>query len=138
MSTAYLAAPIGRLSKITCNLAWALDRISRFKLRSYRLVDTEPGLLRLFARSRSIWVEARFGPAQPGQRCGAKTRRGTACQRSANKKNGRCRLHGRASTGAKTEEGRAWITAANPCHGKSTKDKVKKTSRERGQGTGDL
>ena len=54
----------------------------------------------------TIGVEWRFGPDWPGQRCGAKTRRGISCQRPANKKNGRCRLHGGASTGAKTEEGR--------------------------------
>ena len=48
-----------------------------------------------------IGLEWRFGPDWPVQRCGAKTRRGTGCQRPANKKNGRCRLHGGASTGAK-------------------------------------
>ncbi|MAB27197.1 MAG: hypothetical protein CL580_06015 [Alteromonadaceae bacterium] len=42
----------------------------------------------------TIGIEWRFGPDWPGQRCGAKTRQGTACQRPANKKNGRCRLHG--------------------------------------------
>ena len=36
----------------------------------------------------TIGIEWRFGPDWPGQRCGAKTRRGTACQRPANKKNG--------------------------------------------------
>ena len=41
---------------------------------------------------------------------------GTACQRPANKNNGRCRLHGGASTGVKTEEGRARISAANLRH----------------------
>jgi hypothetical protein len=61
----------------------------------------------------TIGIEWRFGPDWPRQRCGAKTRRGTACQCPANKKNGRCRLHGGASTGAKTEEGRARISAAN-------------------------
>ena len=40
----------------------------------------------------TIGIEWRFGPDWPGQRCGATTRRGTACQRPANKKNGRCRL----------------------------------------------
>ena len=57
-------------------------------------------------------IECRFGPDWPGQRCGTRTRQGTACQRQANKKNGRCRLHGGASTGAKTEGGRARISAA--------------------------
>ena len=37
----------------------------------------------------TIGIGWRFGPDWPGQRCGAKTRRGTACQRPANKKNGR-------------------------------------------------
>ena len=74
----------------------------------------------------TIGIEWRFGPDWPGQRCGAKTRRGTACQRPANKKNGRCRLHGGASTGAKTQEGRARISAANLRHGKFTKEKLEK------------
>ncbi len=72
----------------------------------------------------TIGIEWRFGPNWPGRRCGARTRQGTACQRPANKKNGRCRLHGGASTGAKTEEGLARISAANLRHGKFTKDKL--------------
>ena len=56
----------------------------------------------------AIGIEWRFGPDWPGQRCGAKTRRGTACQRPANKKNGRCRLHGGASTGARTADRGYW------------------------------
>jgi hypothetical protein len=35
-------------------------------------------------------------------------------------------LHGGASTGAKTKEGRARISAANLRHGKFTKDKLEK------------
>ncbi|MDA8649494.1 hypothetical protein N9M31_05750 [Alphaproteobacteria bacterium] len=69
----------------------------------------------------AIGIEWRFGPDWPGQRCGAKTRRGTACQRPANKKNGRCRLHGGASTGPKTAEGRARIAAAQFKHGNRSK-----------------
>ncbi len=38
-------------------------------------------------------------------RCGAKTRRGTSCQRKA-LRNGRCRNHGGMSTGPRTPEGR--------------------------------
>ena len=60
-----------------------------------------------------IGLDTRFGADWPGQRCRAKTRRGTACQRPANKKNGRCRLHGGASSGPRTEQGRAKIAAAN-------------------------
>ena len=74
----------------------------------------------------TIGIELRFGPDWPGQRCGAKTRRGTACQRPTKKKNGRCRLYGGASTGAKTKEGLARISAANLRYGKFTKDKLEK------------
>ena len=41
----------------------------------------------------------------PGERCGAKTRRGTSCQCKA-LSNGRCKLHGGKSTGPRTEEGK--------------------------------
>ena len=82
----------------------------------------------------TIGIEWRFGPHWPGQRCGAKTRRGTACQRPANKKNGRCRLHGGGSTGAKTEAGRARISAANLRHGKFTKDKLGKRRENAARG----
>ena len=74
----------------------------------------------------TIGVKWRFGADWPEQRCGAKTRQGTGCQRPANKKNGRCRLHGGASTGAKTLEGRERISQANLRHGKYTKDKLEK------------
>ena len=60
----------------------------------------------------------------PGKRCLAKTRRGTLCQRPAYKHNGRCRLHGGASTGARTPEGLQRISEANIKHGRQTKDKL--------------
>ena len=82
----------------------------------------------------TIGIEWRFGPDWPGQQCGAKTRRGTPCQRPANKKNGRCRLHGGASTGTKTKEGRARISAANLRHGKFTKDKLEKRKANAAKG----
>ena len=44
-------------------------------------------------------------------RCGARTRAGCPCKGPA-MKNGRCRMHGGASTGPKTPEGRARIAAA--------------------------
>jgi hypothetical protein len=44
-------------------------------------------------------------------RCGARTRRGTACQAPA-MRNGRCRLHGGLSTGPKTAAGIERIRAA--------------------------
>ena len=66
----------------------------------------------------------RFGANWPGERCGAKTRRGTECQRPAHKINGRCRLHGGASTGPLSAEGLKRISDANFRHGNSTKAKI--------------
>ena len=71
-----------------------------------------------------IGVHTRFGPNWPGIRCLAKTRRGTKCQRAAYKHNGRCRLHGRLSTGARTQRGLQRISEANLKHGRQTKDKL--------------
>ena len=50
-------------------------------------------------------------------RCGAKTRQGCPCKSPA-MKNGRCRMHGGASTGPRTPEGRARIAAARTKHGR--------------------
>jgi hypothetical protein len=63
----------------------------------------------------------RFGPDWPGQRCGAKTRKGTACQRPALIGKARCRLHGGLSTGPKTPEGKARIAAAHWKHGRRSR-----------------
>ena len=70
----------------------------------------------------AIGLATRFGPDWPGKRCLAKTRRGTECQRPAITGSGRCRLHGGRSTGPRTEEGRARISAANMKHGRKTKE----------------
>jgi hypothetical protein len=70
-------------------------------------------------------TEDRTGPLRNGNprgnpnlapRCGAKTRAGCPCQAPA-MANGRCRMHGGASTGPRTEAGRARIRAANTKHG---------------------
>ena len=74
----------------------------------------------------TIGVKWLFGPNWTGQRCGARTRCGTACLRPANKKNGRCRLHGGASTGPRTMDGLARISTSNLRHGEFTKDKLQK------------
>ena len=42
-----------------------------------------------------------FGPDWPGHRCGARTRRGTACLKPALSGKNRCQLHGGKSTGVK-------------------------------------
>jgi hypothetical protein len=56
--------------------------------------------------------------------CSAKTRSGGQCQRAGNPKNGRCHLHGGASTGPKTAEGRARIAAAQFKHGRRSKKAI--------------
>lgn len=65
------------------------------------------------------WLRNGGTPGNPDNapRCGAKTRRGTPC-RSAAMKNGRCRMHGGKSTGAKTAEGIERIRAARTKHGR--------------------
>ncbi|HXM22205.1 MAG TPA: HGGxSTG domain-containing protein [Terriglobales bacterium] len=50
-------------------------------------------------------------------RCGAKNRRGTSCQCPA-MPNGRCRLHGGLSTGARTAEGIERIRQTLTKHGR--------------------
>ena len=71
-----------------------------------------------------LGINTRFGPNWPGIRCLAKTRRGTECQRAAYKNNSRCRLHGGASTGARTPEGLKRISETNLRHGRQTKEKL--------------
>jgi hypothetical protein len=70
-------------------------------------------------------LEHRSGPLRNGNprgnpnlapRCGARTRAGCACRAPA-MKNERCRMHGGASTGPRTEAGRARIRAARTKHG---------------------
>ena len=62
-----------------------------------------------------------YGPNWQGQRCEARTRRGTPCQRPGNKISGRCKLHGGRSTGPRTEEGVARLAASQTTHGSTTK-----------------
>ena len=57
------------------------------------------------------------GDLNSAPRCGARTRRGTACQAPAMAKNGRCRMHGGASTGPRTAEGLARSRRARWKHG---------------------
>jgi hypothetical protein len=65
-----------------------------------------------------------FGSSWPGQRCGARTRRGTTCLKPALRSKTRCQLHGGLSTGARTPEGLQRISEANLKHGRQTKDKL--------------
>lgn len=61
-----------------------------------------------------------YGPNWRGKRCEALTRKGNACQRPGTKINGRCKLHGGRSTGPRTEEGQARLTASKTTHGRTT------------------
>lgn len=54
--------------------------------------------------------------AHAAARCGAGTRAGGACQAPA-MRNGRCRMHGGASTGPRTSEGLARVVKARTKHG---------------------
>jgi hypothetical protein len=66
------------------------------------------------------WLKHGGTPGNPGNapRCGAKTKgKGTPCQSPA-MPNGRCRMHGGRSTGAKTPEGIERIRAARTKHGR--------------------
>lgn len=58
----------------------------------------------------------RGGDPTKAPRCGARTRLGDACQQPA-MPNGRCRLHGGASTGPRTAEGLERLRAARTRHG---------------------
>ena len=69
-------------------------------------------------------IPSRFEPAWPGQRCGARTRRGTACLKPALKGKTRCQLHGGKATGARTIAGLQRLSDAQLRHGKYTKDKL--------------
>jgi hypothetical protein len=66
-------------------------------------------------------VTWRFGPKRPLQSCGARTRRGTACQKPPLAGKTRCRLHGGLSTGPRTAEGKARIATAHWKHGRRSK-----------------
>jgi hypothetical protein len=71
----------------------------------------------------------RFGPNWPGQRCGAKTRKGAPCQRPALRGKTRCQFHGGRSTGPTTKVGLQRISAAQMKHGKYTKTELAKAKR---------
>ena len=72
----------------------------------------------------------RFGPDWPGQRCGAKTRKGTECQKAALRGKTQCQFHGGKSTGPRTKEGLQRLTASKTKHGKLTKEKRAEARRK--------
>ena len=75
-----------------------------------------------------------WGPGSKVQRCLARTRRGTPCQRQAEVnpltgKRSRCRFHG-GLAGCRTAEGKARISAANTKHGRFTTGAKQKRKAE--------
>lgn len=72
----------------------------------------------MISKQSGGWLKNRNRPGDPhsAPRCGAKTRRGSACQAPA-MANGRCRLHGGKSTGPRTAEGLEKCRRANWKHG---------------------
>ena len=75
---------------------------------------------------RGAWLKNGNRPGNPSNalRCGARTRRGTSCEGPA-MRNGRCRMHGGASTGPRTPEGLERARRANWKHGlRSSKAKA--------------
>jgi hypothetical protein len=76
-----------------------------------------------FTKGNTVEASTRFGDQWEGIRCGAKTRSGSECRRPAYKVNGKCHLHGGASTGPRTKDGLARLTEARTTHGLYTKEK---------------
>ena len=68
----------------------------------------------------------RLGAHWPGQRCHAKTRKGTPCQNPVVTGRNRCRMHGGDSTGPRTAEGKARVAAAHTKHGRRSAAHVEK------------
>lgn len=75
-------------------------------------------------RLQAAGAEARDRPALAAPRCGAKTRAEKPCQSPA-MANGRCRMHGGASTGPRTAEGLARIAKARTRTGMHTREWVR-------------
>ena len=72
----------------------------------------------------SAWAKG-LEAANAAPRCGAKTkRRGTPC-RSAGMANGRCRIHGGASTGPRTAEGLERSRKARWKHGLRSEEAIR-------------
>lgn len=75
----------------------------RAEFKRLRDLGHDPAWARYLIRSANH--KARMFPLK-GEKCEAKTRRGTPCQAPAGW-NGRCKLHGGLSTGPRTQAGKA-------------------------------
>ena len=76
-----------------------------------------------------LWVGKQPKALRPC--CGAKTRKGGACQARAAEGKERCRLHGGLSTGAKTAEGRARICESNRRRAEARRAEAKRNEARR-------
>ena len=85
----------------------------------YAIIDG--GYFRMITKRPQKLILSNFETEWQVQRCEAKTRKGTACQKPPLRGKTRCRLHGGLSTGPKTPEGKARIAAAHWKHGRRSK-----------------
>ena len=74
-------------------------------------------------KSRNITPRKQKFNIKDTKKCGAKTRAKTSCKSPA-MKNGRCRMHGGKSTGARTQTGIQKIKETNFKHGLYTKENL--------------
>lgn len=96
----------------------AIDAVLKRSERYDRIIETHE---RFAEDSRT---RQQKGKKQARPVCGAKTRAGGTCQARAVPGKRRCRLHGGASTGPKTKEGRERIAEANRKRVSATDGKV--------------
>ena len=68
------------------------------------------------------------GDPSKAPRCGARTRRKSKCMSPA-MRNGRCRMHGGASTGPKTKSGKRNSARANLRHGRFQRSAIEARKR---------
>ena len=72
-----------------------------------------------------------FGQDVPTPRCQAKSKRSQEqCKKAAIRDKDKCRLHGGASTGPKTLQGRKRCAAAKTVHGLETRELRKKRAQK--------
>jgi len=80
--------------------------------------------------TRRGWLKNGNPPGDPSKapRCGARTRQGTPCRGPA-MRNGRCRMHGGASTGPRTPEGLERSRKARWKHGERSQAAIQARRR---------
>jgi hypothetical protein len=86
-----------------------------------------PAHVESLTRVKGPWLRNGNRPGNPANapRCGAKARtRGGAPCRNAAMRNGRCRMHGGRSTGARTPEGQERARLANMRHGRRSQQTI--------------